>query len=424
MLRNLRLIFFCLVTPLLGKGIEVQIETPHAILMNAKTGAILYEKNARSQIFPASTSKIATALYVLKTMPRNLDDIVRCLPECLKTTNEQSKRAHNFTLPAHWLESDGTSAKLMINEEMTLQDLLYGALLCSGNDATNALAHYVCEDIPTFVKRMNEMLKELGCEKSNFCNPHGLHHPNHFSTTYEMALICKEALKYEKFRKIIAAESYPRPKTNKQNPGVFRNTNRLILKDSQFYYPLAIGGKTGSTKIAKFNLVAVAKDEKRELIAVLHKCPKSNQVFQDAIALFDAAFAEKEQKRLLLPLEDTHFEKAIKKAKTPLHAQARGDVFLEFFPSEESPIRSTLEWKECPLPISLGTHVGDIIISSETGSLLLKEPLFATISVQKKTAYIILDGLKHYLIMASSSLVYLLFYLLCLFLFRFHRRRV
>jgi len=340
----LYVLFFC--QGLCAKPLDVQIETPHVILMNAETGAIIYEKNANKQIFPASTTKIATTLYILKTMPKNLEDIVRCLPECLKMTNERAKKAHNYMLPAHWLEPDGSSAHLMMNEEMSIKDLLYGAMLSSGNDATNVLAHYVSEDIPTFVKRINEMIQDLGCQKTNFCNPHGLHHPDHMTCAHDMALICREALKYEKFREIVGTVSYLRPKTNKQNESEFRNTNGLIHEDSEFYYSKALGGKTGRTKKAKFNLVAVAKDDNRELIAVLHKSPGSKQRYRDAISLFEAAFAEKKEERLLFKMEDTIFEQKLPGGNQSLLAQPKRDIILNFFPSEEVEIKSDLIWEE------------------------------------------------------------------------------
>lgn len=413
------LFFLCPVSLLVAKPLDVQVESPYAILINAKSGAILYEKNARSTVFPASTTKIATALYVLKTMPRNLDDVVRALPECLQKTTEMSKIKHNFTLPSYLLEVDGSTAKLIANEEMSLEALLYGAMLCSGNDATNALAYHVSNDIPTFVEQMNEMVQELGCEKTHFCNPHGLHHPEHVSCAYDMALICKEALKYEKFRQIVGTVSYPRPKTNKQQGGKFINTNRLIHKDKEFYYPNAIGGKTGSTKKAKSNLVAIANDGKRELIAVIHAAPKVNQLYHDAIALFEAASQEKQERRLLIPMNETETEVVIRQANSPLRAKAERDIFLDYFPSEEVSVQSKVIWNSLALPISKGSEVGSILIIDNKGYTLIKEPLFATHSVDKSSVYKGIEWLIKifYITFAQFAIIALL--IICLFYIRY-----
>src|SRR3990167_764454 len=160
--RNFSCLFIGLFVNLLqAKSLEVQIETPYALVMDVKTGKVLYEKRAREKVHPASTTKIATALYILKTAPNIMDEVATCSEEALRIVTEATKKEKVELLPDYILETDGTMIYLRKKEKMSVRDLLYGAMLRSGNDAANVLAEYVSGDIPTFVSRMNQMVTEL-----------------------------------------------------------------------------------------------------------------------------------------------------------------------------------------------------------------------------------------------------------------------
>ena len=192
------------------------IKTPNALIMNAKTGRVLYEKNAHDLVFPASTTKIATLTYALKILEDNdLNKVITCPYECLKSVATSYKIAKDYNLPLYWLETDGSTFELRPFEQIPIHSLLYGLMLRSGNDAANVIAHHLSGDVPTFVGEMNEFLQSIGCKSTYFCNPHGLHAPWHQTTAFDMALITKEALKSPLIRKIVSTVEFERPKTNK-----------------------------------------------------------------------------------------------------------------------------------------------------------------------------------------------------------------
>lgn len=381
--------FFILCQVLLvSKNLDVQIETPYAILINAKTGKVLFDKRGNESVYPGSTTKIASALYVLRHASDKIDDVVVCSENALRIVSEEVKAEKIDLLPPYILESDGTSYNLRRKEKISVKELLHGALIASGNDASNVLAEYVCGDIETFVTDMNKMIEELGCRKTHFCNPHGLFHPDHKTTPYDMAILAKEALKYPLFKEIVKLPTYKRSKTN---------GNQLVRPESKNFYPYAIGVKTGYTKKAKYNLVAAADNGVRELVIALHKSPTSNQRFQDAIALFEAAFNEKEEERLLFLKEETLFKKRIEGAKTELEAILKEDYFIKFFPSEEEDVIAKIEWQEVSLPVEKGKVVAFLsLYTKKEGRFLTTKELHAKNRVSKKLSLLILENCKLY----------------------------
>jgi len=137
------ILFFALFIQLSADPLKLKVSAKSAILINAKTGAILYEKNAHSRAYPASLTKIATCLYALKKNNKELDELVTCPNHCLRKMNKSVKIAHNYKDPAYILEPDGTHFWIKRGEELPFRDLLYGMMLASGNDAANFIAHYI-----------------------------------------------------------------------------------------------------------------------------------------------------------------------------------------------------------------------------------------------------------------------------------------
>ncbi len=374
-----------------AKSLEVQIETPHAILINAKTGHVLFDKKSRESIYPASTTKIASVLYLLKNAGDRLDEVVVCSDDALRIVSEEVKIAKGDLLPPYILELDGTSMKLKRNEKVVLKDLLYGMLLASGNDASNVAAEYLSGDVQTFVRNMNQMSESLGCKNTHFTNPHGLFHPDHKTCAYDMAILTREALNYPLFREMVKTTVYKRDKR------VFTQNNALLKPDSKYYYPLAFGIKTGYVRKAKYNLVAGASNSERELIAVLHKSPTSTQRYIDAIVLFEAAFCEPLNQRLMFSKEETSFEKVIPKANKSVIAIIKEDLYLKYYPSEEEEVIAKLDWQELQLPIEKGSLVAKLsLLAKRDGRLLAVEELLAKDLVSKKLIYRMLDGTKGY----------------------------
>ncbi len=242
-----------------------------AIVMEASTGLILYEKNINTTHYPASITKIMTALLAIENS--NLGEIVTF-----------SKKA------VFDVDLDSSRIGIDVGEQLTMQQCLYGILLESANEVSYAVAEHVAGSAEEFAKMMTERAKELGCLNTNFANPHGLHDENHYTTSYDMALITREAMKNETFRKIFNARTYQIPPTNIQSETRYlRNHHKFILKQD-YRYDDCIGGKTGYTSNSKFTLVSVAKRGDLELICVVMRDSSSKNQYTDTQQLFDYAF--------------------------------------------------------------------------------------------------------------------------------------
>lgn len=349
-------------------GLNVKTTAKAAILVNAENGAIIYGKNENLSVYPASLTKIATALYALK-MKKNLEAMVPAPRNCLRKITPKAKRVNNYSDPHYILETDGTHYRILGEEVLSFSSLIYGLMLVSGNDAANTIAHHVSGNIPLFMKELNSYLKELGCQSTHFCNPHGLHIPSHQTTASDLALISRQALKNSFFREVISTLEYERPETNKQSSMKIMQRNRL-LKEGNFYYSGAVGMKTGYTAAAGHNLVAVASKNGRKLIAVILGCKTSNERYRDAIHLFDAAFAESKVSRKLFSEGDLTFKKTIKGGKKPLLASISSVVFIEYYPSEEPQLKTELTWYESTSPITKHEKVGVVSVYTDSGILL------------------------------------------------------
>src|SRR5690606_27597099 len=128
-------------------------------------------------------------------------------------------------VPSYWLESDGTMMHLKVGEMVTLDALLHGMMLVSGNDAANVVAEHIEGSVPQFMDSLNEYLQSIGCKNTKYSNPHGLTHHEHWSTAYDLAVMTRKALKIPKFREIVSTLVYTKPKTNKQPQSELRLTN-------------------------------------------------------------------------------------------------------------------------------------------------------------------------------------------------------
>ncbi|MDO4743795.1 MAG: D-alanyl-D-alanine carboxypeptidase family protein [Clostridia bacterium] len=234
-----------------------QITAEAAILIDGQTGNILFEKNSQKRMYPASTTKIMTALVAL--------DAVK---------NEEISLSQPLTLSQSAydeLDIDGSSIALKVGESMTLEGLLQGLLIASGNDAAAVIAEGISGSMEQFVARMNEKAKALGLENTVFVNPHGLHNENHYTTAYDMATLAREAMKNDTFRSIVECAHIYLPATNMSDKRYFINTNNLVsrMRYPYYFYDKATGIKTGSTDSAGYCLVSSAEDKGKSVIAVV-----------------------------------------------------------------------------------------------------------------------------------------------------------
>ena len=245
--------------PLPAKAISAQ----SAVLMDGNTGRILYEKSGDKQSLIASTTKIMTALLVC----------------------EQCNVLDRMRIPKEAVGIEGSSVYLQEGEVLTIQDLLYGMMLHSGNDAATALAIYCSGTVEGFSELMNEKADSLGMENSHFVNPHGLDAPEHYSTAKDLAILTVEAMKNPIFAATVSAKSV--------SAGTRRltNHNKLLWRVEG-----ANGVKTGYTKAAGRILVSGAKRNGRQLIAVTINAPDD---WNDHTVLLEDGFTRFTQRELI-----------------------------------------------------------------------------------------------------------------------------
>lgn len=399
---------------LYAKPLTVQVSAPSAILINADTGAVLYSKNVHEKRFPASTTKIATALYVLEKKGERLDEIAQASKEALYSVPCYVRLAKESKHPPYRIEHDGTSIRLKPGETISLASLLYGLMLSSGNDAGNVLAEATSGSIGRFCDELNFFLKQKGILETHFVNPHGQYVDDHWTTAHDLAQITRLAMKHPMFREIVKAERYLNPQTNLQPARHFVQHNRL-LKQGPYYYPKAIGVKTGYHSHGGFNLVAASTHEGRTLIAVVLKCPENVNRYRDTIKLFEAAFAEKKMARTLFARESDVFSHHVKKASDELKAVLKDDAILEYYPAEEPQFRAEIKWTLKDLPLNAGDCVGHLRCIDGNGNVLLEKPIFAMSSITqtvwaKVTGFCMLHKTLCLALFLGSQVIVLLIY--------------
>lgn len=388
-------LFLFLAFSLHAEPLKLEVNAPCAILINAESGAVLYEKNSLERGFPASTTKIATVIYTIERGNADLQAPVRVEAEALSMTSEQAKKKSDYKLPAYYLENDGTSMGLIKGEKVSLMDLMYGSMLASGNDASNVIAQHIGGTIPGFMTELNAYLIELGCQDTHFSNPHGLTHPNHYTTSADLARLAKHAMKNPLFKKIVGTVKHICQKTNKREGITLLQGNRLLRK-GPYFYSKAIGVKTGYTAAAQHNIVAAAEHDGRTLILVLMHCKERTDLWSDSQKLFSAAFSQKLMERVFLPAGLQSYQRSIPGANRQLRTYLAEPLVWRFYPAEEEPIQAKLVWHLPKLPIKKGQQVGEIIISTTSGRVVAVAPLLAANRLKVSYAYQLWEGIQAY----------------------------
>lgn len=245
------------------------VEAKAALLIDLNSGRTIYEQNSEDRVYPASLTKIMTCLLALEN--GNLSDIV--------TVGENAYAG---------MDESSSSAGLLVGEQMTLEQMLYCMMIVSGNEACNVVAEHIAGSVDNFVKMMNERADELGCSSTHFCNPHGLHDSEHYTTARDLATITQAALKSTVFRKITSTEKYTLPATNLSEERELRTTNLLMDSSTgnRFYYSKASGIKTGFTSQAGRCLISTAADNGMSLLAVI--CGAGTSLLSDNTTLMES----------------------------------------------------------------------------------------------------------------------------------------
>jgi len=245
------------------------------VLMDATTGQVLIEKNMDQQLYPASITKILTALLAIENT--NPDTVVTVSADATIIDKADYSDSMNIALSA--------------GENMRIEDLIYATIIESANDAANCLAEAVSGSVSEFAKLMNERAVQLGAKNTNFVNPHGLPDEEHVTTAYDMAQITRFAITNEKFVDVFSTIIYEISPTNKKDEVRTISTGFSMLKRSDpNYYEGIIGGKTGYTVPAGYTGVAVAKRGDITLIAVVLGSTSGSNRFSDLAGLLDYGF--------------------------------------------------------------------------------------------------------------------------------------
>lgn len=345
----------------------LEVASPSAILINAKTGQILFEKNSHEKMYPASITKIMTATLAIEK------------------GNLQSRviMSHHAV---YGIDPGSSNVGLMEGEEVTLEQLLYCALLNSGNDAANGIAEAIGGSEEGFAKLMTQRAKELGAKDTNFVNPNGLPNPNHYTTAYDMALISKHAMTLPQFRKIINTKSYTLTPTNK-NPKekILYNSNKL-LGNSKYYYPYAIGVKTGYTTVAGSTFVSAASKNGIELISVVLNSPiegYNSYMYLDTIKMFNYGFNNFEMYK---SFGKTHVLEKIKVSGGNKVLQAVPEDDLDILIPKDTNFKDLIITKKINENITVPVRKGEIIgylSISQKGKDLGKINIIANNDVEK-----------------------------------------
>ena len=296
-----------------------------AILLDADSGRVLYEHNADEPMLIASITKIMTAVVAL----------------------ERGDTGETYTVTAEDL-TEGSSMYLEVGETLTLEELLYGLMLASGNDAALAVAHCVCGSVDRFVTEMNRKAEALGMTNTSFANPNGLDHEDHYSTARDMAVLTAYALRSAAFVRIVSTSSIT------IGTRTLTNHNKLLG-----WYEGCIGVKTGYTKAAGRTLVSAARRDGQTLVAVTLS---DGNDWQDHTALLDYGFATYPRRTVLAKGERVCAIPVKGGAAETVELLAGGDVWYPLASGEE--VSFTVDIPEAvAAPVSAGSTVGTVTVS-------------------------------------------------------------
>ncbi len=374
---------------------SMYIQAKAAILVDDDYGEVLYEQNAHEKNYPASITKVMTTLLVLEAVDRGeaaLTDIVTVGDEVNLGIGE-----------------GGSGVGLQEGEQLSLEDLLYCALTASANEACNALAQYLCGDVATFVERMNQRAAELGMEDTHFANTHGYHDENHYTTAYDIYLMCHEAMQNPTFRTIVSSVGHEVPATNMSEARSLHETNALVStwRITGYWYQYATGIKTGSTPEAGYCLASSATKGDRHLIAVVlgAENPKNadgstNRLqFSESTRLLEMGFNDFSRQTILDETDRDFPEVAVTlssgadyvtvQPSGALEATLPNDIVMENFE------RKVDLPAEVEAPVEAGEKLGTVTLTydgQEYGTL----DLVATASVERSELLYRLDRIQRF----------------------------
>lgn len=339
-----------------SKGPEISSEA--AILIDYKSGRVLFEKNADKKTYPASTTKIMTAILALENL--ELDSVLTASEKAID------------------IDRDGSNIGILAGEKFTVDQLLYALLVHSANDAANVLAEGVSGTIEDFVSLMNKKAGELGMKNTNYRNPHGYHDENHYMSARDLSVLSAYAMKNEKFAEIVSTPTYELPPTEKYpNTRLLSSNNMLInpTKGTKYIYKPAKGIKTGHTEDAGYCLASFAEQNNASYLCVTMNAETDeddNYSFVDTIALFKYGF-ENYKMTTISNEGDVLATVPVKWAKGSKHAilttKDAIEILLPTSFSEDALVTNMSFSEKIKAPVKKGDVLGSIEYSFEDNSL-------------------------------------------------------
>ncbi|MBR3152737.1 MAG: D-alanyl-D-alanine carboxypeptidase [Clostridia bacterium] len=352
---------------------DFSIEAEAGLIVETNTGKVIFNQDAENQKYPASVTKILTAIIVIENCDLN--------DKATVTASAVSNIPDGYVV-----------APLMIGEEMRIEDLLYALMLKSSNDAAYVLAEHVGGSIDGFSDMMNKKAVEIGCKNTHFVNPNGIHDDNHYTTAYDMYLISNYAMKNETFRKIVSTYEYTLPATNEYSLAdrVMENTNYFLDPDSMYYNEIVKGIKTGTTTEAGNCLITASSKDGLDFITVVLGAETNYSRFSETEKMIDYAY----ENYTLTKLHDkdeviTNIEvdKATKDTKN-LDLVISDEIIVmnnkSITVDQMSPEIKLND--DITAPITAGDEIGTIIYNVD--GLQYNAKLLAANDVEKKTYYI------------------------------------
>ena len=339
-----------------------QLNSRRYAIYDRASGTCMYGKNENKQTAMASTTKIMTAIIVLENC-KNLDEVV--------------------TISAKAAGTGGSKLGLKKDDKVTVNDLLFGLLMRSGNDAAVALANYTAGSVENFANMMNKKAQELGLVNTHFVTPHGLDNPNHYTTAYELAKLADYALKNDKFATIVKTK-YVTIKINDQQKEL-KNTNELLLADVEGVY----GVKTGFTGNAGRCLVTSVKRNNMDLIIVVLGADTRKDRAKDTLKLIDYAFKGFKMKSIEEIAQEEYvlwknanenrikINKGSSKLKTKL-----GKIKIKQIATNKELSAEVNNITNIEAPVEAGSKIGEIIIKNGD-NIIEKVDIEAKNSIQK-----------------------------------------
>lgn len=321
------------------------------IVMEINSRRVLKEKTAHEKKYMASTTKILTAITIIENC--NLQDVV--------------------TVGKETVGVEGSSIYLEAGEQLTVEELLYGLMLRSGNDCAETLAVYCSKSIKDFAILMNETAKKIGANDSNFVNPHGLHDDEHYTTAYDLALISCYAMKNDKFREIVSTKTKDISFSTREYKRCLVNKNKMLSE-----FEGSTGIKTGFTKKAGRCLVSSCKRDGMELICVVLNCPP---MFERSKELLTEAFSNYNDYFVLSAKNIIDFvEVEGSEEKCGIHIL--NDIVLPLTESERKNLKIVYDYPEIlKKPFSAQKEIGILKIYSEN-ELIFKEKIYTIIDIK------------------------------------------